>query len=318
MKNKLILPITLLGLTLTSCNTGDNAIEDYMRVISPSGAPAIAFYNQGTSETFETNSTPSNVLAQLNNDDYGMVVFDFYNGLNNLKKNNGDYKLAKILTGGNLYLVGIENDKTPEPGDKIVSFGENLIPDLAFKKIYDEEITKNVSYVNGVSDAQAVLASGMYQGEKVDYVLIAQPALFATMNNKEVPTYGKLNVVASIKDEWFKKTGQAAIPQAGLFVHNDYYVNHKEYFDEQFALIDERIETAIDDPLTVKKVMDEQISDLTEQQKIFGFNSNVAYNVQNSKDTPNGFALVRPEEEIDLNAFFDAIGVDQNFDDYIL
>lgn len=318
MKTKLFLPLTLFSIILSGCNQSNSNIENYMKVISPAGAPAIAFYDQALSNTFETNSTTSNVLAQLSNDDYGMVVFDFYNGLKSIKKNNSPYKLAKIITGGNLYLVGIDTDKEPTKDSKIVSFGENLIPDLAFKHIYGEEIANATKYVNAVSDAGAVLASGMHEGEKVDYVVVAQPVLFSVMNNQNAPTYGKLNVISCFKDEWKEKTGQDAIPQAGVFVNYDYYVNHKNYFEEQFALLDERIETAIDDPLTVKTTMDEQLPNLDDQAAFFGFNSNVAYNVQSNKDTPNGFALVRPDETVDINAFFTVLGVEEDYSDYIL
>ena len=95
MKTKLFLPLTLFSIILSGCDKSNSNIENYMKVISPAGAPAIAFYDQALSNTFETNSTTSNVLAQLSNDDYGMVVFDFYNGLKSIKKNNSPYKLAK-------------------------------------------------------------------------------------------------------------------------------------------------------------------------------------------------------------------------------
>lgn len=315
---KIILPFAMISLILTSCSDGPAKIENYMKVISPAGAPAIAFYDQALNGKFETNTQPANVMAQLASNNYGMIVSDFYNGLKTIAKNDGDYKLAKILTGGNLYLVGIDKDTEPTAEDKIVSFGEGLIPDLAFKYIYGGDIASATSYVASVSEAAAVLQSGIYSGENIDYVVIAQPALFASMNNKEAATYGKLNVICSFKDKWEEKTGQKAIPQAGLFVNNTFYEEHRGYFEQEFALLDERIDTAINDPITIKETMNEQIPNLEDQQLFFGFNANVAFNVQNSKDTPNGFALVDPNEEVDIQSFFDTLGIKEDYSDYIL
>ena len=231
-----------------------------------------------------------------------------------------NYKLARILTGGNLYLVGIDKTEEPTSEDKIVSFGHNLLPDLAYKKLYSQEIIDNTTYVAGVNDALAVLKSGVYEGEEVDYVLIAQPALFAAMNDQNAATYGKLTVINCLKDKWKDEFDQDAIPQAGLFVHNDYYLANQDYFETQFALLEERIDTAINDVNTVKSVMDSQIPALADQQAFFGFNSNIAKNVQSSTSTPNGFALVNEQEalNIDIQAFLTTIGVNEDYTSYIL
>ena len=307
--------------TTSSSNTSSQpqVIENYMKAISPSGAPAIAFYDQGNSGTFETNQTPSNVLAQLSQDNYGMVVFDFYNGLKNLKANQGHYKLAKIITAGNLYLVGIDKTNQPTAEDKIVSFGQGLIPDLAFNYLYkdNQEILNNVSYVASTSEAGAILTAGMYEGEAVDYVVVAQPVLSTVLANTNANTYGRLNVIASFKDMWKEKTGQDGIPQAGLFINMNYYEEHQNYFDEQLELISTRLDTCINDPLSMKQTMDEQLS-LQEQAALFGFNSQIAYNVQSSQETPNGFALLGSQDNIDINDFFLTLGIDEDYLDYIL
>ena len=332
MKKRIILLLTLPLLALSACTPNSSSSEqtsssslqpmtgNYNKVISPSGAPAICFYDQALTGNFETNSTPANVAAQLLTDNYGMVVFDFYNGLKSIKNNNADFKLARILTGGNLYLVGIDKTTAPTSDDTIVSFGQNLLPDLAYKKLYSQDIIDNTTYVNAVTDAAAVLASGVYEGEKVDYVVIAQPVLFATMTNKSAPTHGRLTVIESLRDKWKQTYNQDAIPQAGLFVHNDYYEANREYFETQFALLDERIDTAINDVITVKSVMDEQIPDLNEQKAFFGFNSNVAKNVQDNASTPNGFALVSADETANINiqAFLNTLGINEDYSDYIL
>lgn len=315
MNKKLLVATSLLTMVLTACNTPTNTVENWQKAISPAGAPAIAFYDQAKTGKFETNATPANVLAQLQADNYGMVVFDFYNGLKSLKTNEGHYKLARIITGGNLYLVGINKTTEPTAEDYIVSFGKNLLPDVVYREIYGDAIADATHYVASVSDAQGVLVSGLHEGNEVDYVLIAQPALFAAKGNQSAATFGHLTVVSSLRAKWEEKTGQTAIPQAGLFINMNYYAGHRNYYEDQLALIDERIETAIDDPMTVKTTMDEHLS-VDEQKTFFGFTSAIAYNVQ--KDDANGFALVASDEVISIPDFLTAINVTEDYSNYIL
>lgn len=315
MKNKLLVATSLLTMVLTACNNQTSTVQNWEKTISPAGAPAIAFYDQATTGKFETNATPSNVLAQLQADNYGMVVFDFYNGLKSLKTNEGHYKLARIITGGNLYLVGINKTTEPTADDYIVSFGKNLLPDVVYREIYGADIAEATHYVAGVSDAQGVLVSGLHEGNAVDYVLIAQPALFAAKQNAQAATFDNLTVISSLRDKWEAKTGQTAVPQAGLFINMNYYEGHRNYYEDQLALIDERIETAIEDPTTIKTTMDAQLT-VDEQKTFFGFTSAIAYNVQ--KDDANGFALVSGDEEINIPEFFEAIGITEDYSNYIL
>ena len=224
MKKKILFLTALLAFgSLAGCakpskNDSENGVDDYaLSIISPSGAPTIAFYDHVKEGVLTTNSVPANVGAQLQNDQYDAVVFDFYNGLKSIKNNNGDYKLARIITGGNFYLVGINKTTKPTKDDYIVSFGKDLLPDLVYKSIYGQEISSNTKYVNGVQDIGGIMQSGLHQGNQVDYVLVAQPVLFAQMSSS--PIKEQLHVIDSLRDLWEEKTGQVAIPQAGLFIN---------------------------------------------------------------------------------------------------
>ena len=80
----LALPVLALGACAPSTSSSSSsspslepATGGYNKVICPSGAPSICFYDQYSSGNFNTNSTPSNVSAELLTDNYGMVVFDF-------------------------------------------------------------------------------------------------------------------------------------------------------------------------------------------------------------------------------------------------
>lgn len=327
MKTKIMI-LSLLGIVaLASCGTKKDHSqdgEDPIKILTPTGAPTAAFYDFPNNENYiyETNSTPSNVGAQLQHNQYDAVVFDFYNGLKSIKNNNTQYRLARVITGGNLYLVGINHTEEPTSDDPgyIVSFGQNLLPDLVYKNIYGEEIASVTNYVAGVSDCAGILQSGLHNGNQVDYVLVAQPVLFASLqavSNNPDATH-TLTVVASLRDKWEEKTGQKAIPQAGLFIDINKYNANKSAFDAFLAEVDDSVDTCIEDPTTMKNGLDDY-GDADAQKAFFGFTSQIAYNVQ--KDGANGFAFVSSEDAdtIDINAFLTSLGKgSEDYSNYII
>ena len=60
----------------------------------------------------------------------------------------------------------------------------------------------------------------MITGSTVDYVFIAQPALYTILNNKEAKTYGKASVYANIQEEYKNKSGNSVV-QASVFVNSN-------------------------------------------------------------------------------------------------
>ena len=60
----------------------------------------------------------------------------------------------------------------------------------------------------------------MITGSTVDYVFIAQPALYTILNNKDAKTYGKASVHINIQDEYFRKSGNNVV-QASIFVNSN-------------------------------------------------------------------------------------------------
>ena len=109
---------------------------DY-KVTVPSGAPSAIFATHLNSENLNITS-PDNVKNSFVKKDSDIVIFDAVNGYNLSKANNYSYKLLSMVTYGNLFLV--KNRKSEnyslDENKKIFSFGEGLIPDLVFKKLY--------------------------------------------------------------------------------------------------------------------------------------------------------------------------------------
>ncbi|MFA5761965.1 MAG: hypothetical protein WCX85_00805 [Bacilli bacterium] len=315
MKIKSII-LPFVALTLSACV---GPLEDItIRTISPAGAPSLAFYNQGNNENFATNSTPSNVLAEFQTTYYNAIVFDSINALKSIKNNNLDFKLAKLITGGNFYLASINKDEgqMPSASDVVVSFGENLIPDLVYRKLSQYwDITNTPQYVPSVSEALGVLKTGVFGGDPVDFVFIAQPALNIALSDQTAATYGNVKVVKNIRQEWEEYTGQTAIPQAGLFVRNSHYELNPIVFENYVDDMVERIDIAIDDPLIAKAALDE-FGDAQTQAGKFGFNSNIMLTTQASG--ANGFGLVRGTEEVDINEFLTTLELETFDNSYFL
>ncbi len=324
MKKNALVGLVLVALVATGCTTtGEEKVENYEKIICPSGAPSLCFYQEAVLGHLETMSTPSLVAAQLQADNYGIVVCDFTTGLSSIVTNKGDYKLARILTGGNLYLVGIDKTERPKKGDSVVAFGEGLLPDLAFRYLYEDDLDweEDVEYVAATSDAGAVLQEGKHNGHDVDYVVIAQPTLYSILSGLSEEEAARRHVISVLRDEWGEETGLApVIPQAGLFINQSMFEEHESYYlDEFFPLLDEAIETAIYDFAAVKEVMNDNWS-ISEQAALFGFNVNIAEAVQTDAEAPNGFALVSAEdhEEHDITSFLQALGDETDYSDYIM
>ncbi|MFA5421306.1 MAG: hypothetical protein WC344_00725 [Bacilli bacterium] len=311
----IILP--LFAIALSACGGPE---EITVRTISPAGAPTLAFYDQGKSPNFETNTTPSNVLAEFQTNYYNAIVFDSINALKSIKDNNLDFKLAKLITGGNFYLASIdkEDDAMPTADDVVVSFGENLIPDLVYLKLCEFwEIVNVPFYVPSVSEALGVLKTGLYSGQPVDYVFIAQPALKIAMSDQAAATYGRVKVAKNIRSEWENCTGQIAIPQAGLFVRNSHYELNPEVFNNYVDEMVARIDVAIDDSAIAKAALDE-FGTAQEQAAKFGFNSNIMLTIQTDITNPNGFGLVRGTDSVDVNVFLETLNLDAFDDSFFL
>ena len=317
---KKLVTFAFIPFLLVSCNGKKNGgDEGSLKIVCPSGAPALAFYDQGNNPDFETKGKPNLVLAELQKNDYDVVIFDSINGLKSIKsheeENGVNYRLAKIITGGNFHLVSINKDPDgdgnyplPSAGDKIISFGQGLIPDLVYTKLASDywHISNTPTYCgSGVSDAQAVLTAGTYGGEAVDYVFIAEPALTSVENDSTAATYGKIGRVRNIREDWKELTGQDGLAQAGVFVNANAISSKPNVLKSLMQDIDRRIDTAISNPDVAAASLD-VYGDLSAQKAKFGFVSNIVRKVQGNG--ANGFGMVASSETIDVNAFLTELG----------
>lgn len=303
-KTTLIL-VPFAALALAGCaQTGTSSSEqssapadDYVyKTISPAGAPTLAYYDQGSNQSFVTDSVPTNVVGQFRTSTYDAIVFDSLNGLKQIKSFNYGFKLARFLTGGNFYVVSYGKSATdvPTATSTFASFSENGLPDLVFKKLLASysgysawQMPSSVTYLAGVSDVMSALVAHTY-----DFYFIAQPALFAA-KAKLGADASKVNVIANVRSDWKSYSGQTSIPQAALFVRNSSSTDHPSVLTSYLSALDQRLADAVDHPEKAKAAIEAYSADATVQSAKFGYSAAVAYNVQ--KDGANGFGIVKPD-----------------------
>lgn len=112
-----------------------------LRIIAPTGAPAVAFYNYATNANFSTTGNPATALIPMfGNDNYDIIVAPTHGGLMQVINNNKNYQIAASITFGNMYIVsmGTDADETLNEGDKVLYFQKNDLPGKVFNYLYGD------------------------------------------------------------------------------------------------------------------------------------------------------------------------------------
>lgn len=203
-------------LILTGCSSQKK--ED-LKVLVPSGAPALSLISEyeNISEKGEVKIVEGSDLlsAELVKKDsqYDVIIAPINLGCQLIAKEQTDFRLAGVVTWGNLYVV--ENEGVKEG---LAAFGEKAVPGKMFSLVQDSlaDDMKNqkITYYNAVTDVQAQMLSG-----KVKYGLMAQPAATATIA-KAKENGMTLSIACDIQELYQKKTNssQKGYPQAAVFV----------------------------------------------------------------------------------------------------
>lgn len=300
--------LLLLAFALVGCDLNEDTSS--LKIVSPTGAPAIAFYNHSQNENFETNSTPTNIISMMtSSSSKDIVVIDTVSGIKAIEK-GAPYKIAANITFGNFYLVatGNDEDKIMSQDDTIILFGQNQTPDLLFHYLYGNEFDSSIEYVSAVSDAAKCLVTGknLITSSIVDYVFIAQPVLYNVLNNKNASTYQKAYVYKNIQEEYSKTTNNMSLVQASVFVKND---SDQRLIKSFLNQLENDIENAIKDPNVVKASMDKISKE--EATSLFGINSDVAKLVLEDN---NGIGLgykKASENKKDIDKYISLFGLNE-------
>ncbi|MFR7592898.1 MAG: hypothetical protein ACLUVC_15815 [Longibaculum sp.] len=217
---KIITLLLMMSFVLAGCSSNTKKADE-MKVLTPNGAPALSLL--GVYEDIQKNGEVkivegSDLLSSefvKKESEFDAIIAPINLGCQLIAKGKTDYKLAGVLTWGNLYLVQNKDVNNNE----LAAFGQQAVPGKIFSLVKDSSQAMKdakVTYYNAVSDVQAQVLAG-----KVQYALMAEPAATATIAKaKQAGT--TLEIVTSLQELYQKKMNskEAGYPQAAIFVKN--------------------------------------------------------------------------------------------------
>ena len=293
---KKYLSLIAVALTLTACNTDSSQqrTEGFDRstlsIVTPTGAPALAFYNYADSENFETNSNPAEgIIPQMVTGKKDVVVLPTNAGMQAILNKKAEYQIAATITFGNFYLISMNNDEnnTLDANDTILLFQKGNVPDKVFHYVYGDDYNANIHYVAAVSDAAAAVNAGFFADAETgtnvvpNYVMLAQPVLTTVLNKNKDKGYA---VYADMQAKYKEKSNDQALFQASVFIKKTVARKTATAFLDSLK---EDIETAIKTP----EVIEEALKDKEDAQTVYGIAPAMATTVtKNNNGMGLGFA----------------------------
>lgn len=233
---KKYLSLIAVALALTACNTANSASKgdsssaapEYDRsslsILTPTGAPALAFYNYAGNSKFETNAAPATISGQMAAGSKDVIVLPTNAGVKAIVDNKAPYKLAATITFGNFYIASLNNDdnQVMDENDTILLFQKNNVPDKIFHYVYGDQFNNAIHYAADVSAVAQAAISGKYSDPDTgteyvpNYVMIAEPALTNVMSKKD-----NVSVYANVQEKYKEKSNNQDLFQASVFIKND-------------------------------------------------------------------------------------------------
>ena len=226
-----------------------------LKILSPTQAPAFAFYKEFDNENFVTNGIADNVISQINSSsEYDVVVAPTSDGLQALNKfevGQAPFKIASTITFGNLYIVatGLDKDATLNAGDCIVSPFQNKLPDQLFHYIYGDTLNDSITYVAKPPLAIKALKDGKVGNKQVDYVILPQPAVNACLSDAKATTHGTMKLYKSMQELYKEKSGGKQITQASVFVKSSL---DREVVDLFLTNLETNVKALLTNPMVLK------------------------------------------------------------------
>ena len=222
--------------------------DDYViKVSSPSGAPGLALATLAEKNPENYNYLiAETITAEFSNAKSDFIIAPLNAGAKLYKMGKSTYKLAAVVTWGNLYFASQKkNFKLKDiKKSEITLFGEHTINSSIALFVLDKNKIKpkSVAYLAGAANTQSLLLS-----DPNAIVLTAEPALSAAkMKNSNITSY-------SLNELYKKATGYDGFTQAGLFVKAETIENNPEAVKEYLKLAKESTEKCTTDVEAVAK-----------------------------------------------------------------
>ena len=235
----IILSVFLISVFLAPVSADDTYT---IKVSAPNGAPALAVAALAAEApenyTFVAADT---IPAEFANKTADFIIAPINAGAKLYKAGKSDYKLAAVVTWGNLYIASQKADFALEDinGAAITLFGENTINAsvVLFALAGSGLEPAQVDYLAGAANTQSLLLT-----DENAIVVTAEPALTAAkMKNEAITAY-------AVNDLLKAANGFEGFTQAGLFVNADTIANHPEAAAEYLDKAEEAANLAQTDP----------------------------------------------------------------------
>ncbi len=219
--------LVMAAILLSGCSKSSKTDDYSLKVLTPTGAPAVAsipLSNQGFDVSYDNGGT--NIQAALINPtpEYDVIIAPVNLGVTLISKGSTTYRLHSVVTWGNLYLV----ESTKEGAlNNLALFGENAVPGKVFesvKSLLALSVDQSTYYAS-VSEAQQVLMSG-----QAKYALLAEPLVTASIAKAKQSGF-EISIAKDVQSLWKEKNGDDNYPQAGIFVEETIYDEHKTAVD---------------------------------------------------------------------------------------
>ncbi len=241
MKKMLSLLLSLLMLLSLGAANAEGADVSDLRISSPSGAPGVALAVLAAENPDQyTYLVAETITAEFSNGTADFIIAPINAGAKLFKAGKSDYKLAAVVSWGNLFIASQREGFTLEDiaSAGITLFGENTInSSIALFALKENGIEPAaVEYLAGAANTQQLLLS-----DESVIVLTAEPALTAArIKNDRITAY-------SVNELYEKATGSVGFTQAGLFVRAGLIQEAPEKADAYLAMAAEACEKCTTD-----------------------------------------------------------------------
>ena len=265
MKKALLILIPALLLVGCGEKNKEEPVEEYklnLSIAAPSGAPSVCLYKYLADESKVEIRSPeeaSGIAAYMATDAKDIIILPTNAGVQQIMKNNANYKIAANITFGNLFVAatGHDDDGVMNGDDYVVLIQQNNVPDKLFQYCYGDLNLTNTHYLTQASNVKNVVATGKNpedENANVDYVLVAEPVFSAAKSQNPNATQ-----YASLQEVYKTKSGNKEITQASVFIKNTV---SKDDADAFLEALEKDINEFVADP----SVIDEYVKDFDNLQ----------------------------------------------------
>ncbi len=235
MKKNLITVFFAIIIALPVISTAADTKSQNVRVIMPTGAPAISmaemikgngFHFPGYTVDYQVLESPDMLAGKLISGDAELAVVPTNLSI---KLYNKGVKVtyASGVVWGVLYIISQEktNDWQALKGKEIYTLGRGLTPDIILRYLLskngltpDKDIA--IHYVNSTAELAPAFLVG-----KSQFSLMPEPALSMILKKKP-----GTNIMFDLQKEWNKATGiSTGYPQASLIMIGTFADNHPDF-----------------------------------------------------------------------------------------